>query len=429
MRRHVVILLALVTALAAAIPAVPALAVASPQVFGSFDGRAGGGNAEGAGILYLVGWALSSDGIAAVDILVDGVIDGRAAYGRSRPGVTAHFPGYPDSQYPAWAYGLDTTHYLNGQHSIVARLRTKGGATLDLPKKTFQFINAPQNLLPFGAIDFPNKDAELFGTCGVEPDTDPTSLRDFGQISLLTPRRYNVVSGYVVDPGAAAEVDGDGVGYVELLVDGAILYNSVTDCFYSRTTGGLTNCLGVFRPDVAINYPTLKDSVHGGFRFVLDLSQLMNLGLYTPGHHTLSLRAGDHSGTTVNIAKIPVTFSCDDFIDNDASFGFIDIPPNGLTYGGQIYLTGWALDFQGVAAVTIYSDGKVYGSAARGLPRPGVSTLYPGFPDSFLPGWIFGLDTTKLSNGVHFIQAVSTDLLGVDTVIGERSFTIRNAHQ
>ena len=122
-----------------------------------------------------------------------------------------------------------------------------------------------------------------FGTCGVEPDTDPTSLRDFGQISLLTPRRYNVVSGYVVDPGASAEVDGDGVGYVELLVDGAILYNSVTDCFFDHTTGGMTNCYSVFRPDVAINYPTLKDSVHGGFRFVLDLSQLMNLGLYTPG--------------------------------------------------------------------------------------------------------------------------------------------------
>jgi hypothetical protein len=435
MKRHVVILLALTTALMAAMPAsavAPRVSIqapaAAPRVFGSFDGKVGGGN-SGSGILYLVGWALASDGVDAVDIVVDGVINGRAFYGRSRPGVTAAFPGYPDSQHPAFAYQLDTTHFLNGQHKILARVRTKGGATLDLGPKSFEFLNAPQFLQPFGAIQFPNKDAELFGTCGIAPDLDPVTLRDFGDISLLTPRRYNVVSGFVVDPGADAEVDGDGVGYVELLVDGSILYNSVTDCFYSKTTGGMTNCYGIFRPDVAADYPTLKDSVHGGFRFVLDLSQLINLGLYNPGHHTLALRAGDHSGTTINIAEIPVTFSCDDFIGNDASFGFIDIPPNGLTYGGTVSITGWALDFQGVSLVSVLIDGQFLAFATYGLPRPGISTLYPGFPDSFAPGWVVTLDTTKISNGVHHIQAVATDVFGADTVIGERDFTVRNAHQ
>jgi len=416
MKRHVVILLALTTALMAALPA----SAVAPRVFGSFDGKVGGGN-SGTGILYLVGWALASDGVDAVDVLVDGVIIGRAVYGRNRPGVTAAFPGYPDSQHAGFAYALDTTHFLNGQHLILARVRTKTGATLDLGPKSFEFANAPQTLQPFGAIEFPNKDAELFGTCG--------ALSGLGLISLSTPRRYNVVSGYVVDPGAAAEVDGDGVGYVELLVDGAILYNSVTDCFFSRTTGGLTNCYGVFRPDIAAAYPSLKDSVHGGFRFVLDISQLMNLNLYNPGHHTLQLRAGDHSGTTINISEIPVTFSCDDFIGNDASFGFIDIPPNGLTYGGQVSITGWALDFQGVASVSVLIDGQFYAFATRGLPRPGVSTLYPGYPDSFAPGWVVSLDTTKISNGVHHIQAVATDVFGADTVIGDRDFTVRNAHQ
>jgi len=416
MKRHVVILLALTTALMAALPA----SAVAQRVFGSFDGKVGGGN-SGTGILYLVGWALASDGVDAVDVLVDGVIIGRAVYGRNRPGVTAAFPGYPDSQHAGFAYALDTTHFLNGQHLILARVRTKTGATLDLGPKSFEFANAPQTLQPFGAIEFPNKDAELFGTCG--------ALSGLGLISLSTPRRYNVVSGYVVDPGAAAEVDGDGVGYVELLVDGAILYNSVTDCFFSRTTGGLTNCYGVFRPDIAAAYPSLKDSVHGGFRFVLDISQLMNLNLYNPGHHTLQLRAGDHSGTTINISEIPVTFSCDDFIGNDASFGFIDIPPNGLTYGGQVSITGWALDFQGVASVSVLIDGQFYAFATRGLPRPGVSTAYPGFPDSLAPGWVVSLDTTKISNGVHHIQAVATDVFGADTVIGDRDFTVRNAHQ
>jgi len=91
MKRHVVILLALTTALMAAIPA----SAVAPRVLGSFDGKVGGGN-SGSGILYLVGWALAADGVDAVDIVVDGVINGRAFYGRSRPGVTAAFPGYPD---------------------------------------------------------------------------------------------------------------------------------------------------------------------------------------------------------------------------------------------------------------------------------------------------------------------------------------------
>jgi len=431
MKRHVVILLAIMTALAAAIPSG---AATPPRPFGSFDGGVTSDN-SGSGIFSLVGWALASDGIAAVDILVDGTVDGRAAYGRSRPGVTARFPGFPDSAHPGWVYGLDTTHYLNGQHSIVARVRTKGGQTLDLTHRSFEFLNAPQNLLPFGKIEFPNKDAELFGTCGIVRDTDLATLRDDGQISLRVPRRFNLVTGYVVDPGAADEVDGDGVGYVELLVDGAVLYNTVTDCFFSKLTGGLTNCYGVFRPDIGTTYPTLHDSVHGGFRFVLDLSQLLAPpalglpGLYNPGHHTLTIRAGDLSGTTVNIATMPVTFSCDDFIGNDASFGIVDIPPNGLTFGGSIFLTGWALDFQGVAAVKILIDGQLYGLAALGQLRPGVSSLYPGFPQSLAPGWILGFDTTKFSNGVHRVQAVAVDTLGIETTIGEQSFTIGNPHQ
>jgi hypothetical protein len=428
MRRHVVILVAVVTALAAALPAIPTWAATPPTLLGSLDGRAGGGNG-GTGILSIVGWALASDGVDAVDILVDGIINGRAAYGRSRPGVTAAFPTYPDAKLPGFAYSVDTTHFLNGQHSIVARVRSKTGATLDLGPKSFDFNNAPQDLLPFGAIEFPNKDAEIFGTCSLGTVDDPLLLRDFGLISIQVPRRYTVVSGYVVDAGQGDEVDGDGVGYVELLVDGAILYNSVTDCFFSSKTGGLTNCFGVFRPDIGATYPTLRDSIHGGFRYVLDLSRLIKLNLYQPGKHTLEIRAGDRSGTTVNIARTEVTFSCDDFIGNDGSFGLIDIPPAGLTYGGQIVLTGWALDFQTVAAVTLLIDGKFFGVATLGLPRPGVSTLYPGYPQSLAPGWSIGLDTTKFSNGVHFIQAVATDFLGVDTVIGERPFTIRNPHQ
>src|SRR5436305_11435814 len=103
--------------LVAIVVAVLALASAAPshagQPFGSFGGRVGGGNALD-GNAPLFGWALADSGVAAVDVLVDGIIDGRATYGRSRPGVTQLYPGFPNAALPGWVYNLDTTHYLNG---------------------------------------------------------------------------------------------------------------------------------------------------------------------------------------------------------------------------------------------------------------------------------------------------------------------------
>src|SRR4029079_18143929 len=93
--------------LAAIVVAVVALTSAAPsyagQPFGSFGGQVGGGNGLN-GTAPLFGWALADNGVAAVDVLVDGVVDGRAIYGRSRPGVTQSYPGFPDAALPGWVY-------------------------------------------------------------------------------------------------------------------------------------------------------------------------------------------------------------------------------------------------------------------------------------------------------------------------------------
>src|SRR5436853_6606403 len=88
MKRNV-ILGTIAVALLALLPA-PARAAAP---FGSFGGKVGGGNGA-SGRLSLQGWALDDSGIAAVDILVDGIVVGRAQYGRARPQVAAQHPGF-----------------------------------------------------------------------------------------------------------------------------------------------------------------------------------------------------------------------------------------------------------------------------------------------------------------------------------------------
>ncbi|HVF58714.1 MAG TPA: Ig-like domain-containing protein [Thermoanaerobaculia bacterium] len=383
-----------------------ALPAAAAPPFGSFGGIVGGGNA-GAGVIPLFGWALDDNGVDSVDVFVDGVIAGRAAYGRARPGVAARFPTFPDAKAAGFSYGLDTTHYLNGLHTVSVRVKSKTGEFAFLNPRTFQFHNVTHNLAPFGRIEFPNENAELRGHC-----------------DLANPaRRYSVVSGYALDAGVQA--DDHGVGYVELLIDGAEFANSKTDCFFSNLTGGLSNCYGLRRVDIQPFFPSLKDSPQSGFRFVLDIGLLMAFG-FTPGHHLLTVRASDFNGQVANIDSIPVSFICDEDLGNEDAFGLIGGPLNGQQYSGIMTAHGWALDINGVSRLDFYVDGVFVGSTTLTLVRPAVSSLYPGYPDSAVPGWVFAVDTTKIANGEHRLQVIVVDDVGGTTLLGERRFVVVN---
>jgi hypothetical protein len=399
MKRNV-ILSVVAAVLLASVPA-----SAAPP-FGSFGGIVGGGN-SGAGLLPLHGWALDDDGVLAVDVLVDGLLAGRAFYSRARAGVTAKFPGFPDSAAPGFAFELDTTHYLNGLHKVSIRVKSKAGEVATLPARTIRFVNVEHNLAPFGTIEFPKPQAELRGKCNLG---DPL-------------RRFSVVSGYALDAGT--QPDDYGVGYVELLIDRAVWANSQVDCRFSPVEGGYSDCYGIRRVDIERIFPSLKDSPHSGFRFVLDVGLLMAVG-YTPGSHILTVRAGDHANQVRNLAEIPVNFSCDEDGLNENSFGDIDLPSNGLLHHGTILTSGWALDWEGISSIQILVDGHPVGFATPGFVRPDISSFYPGFPESAAPGWRFNLDTTDFSNGEHFIDVIVTDDFGIQTYIGKRRFVINN---
>jgi hypothetical protein len=375
--------------------------------FGQFGGIVGGGN-SGAGLLPIHGWALDDDGVESVDIYVDGVPAGRANYGRGRPGVTQKFPNYPDSAAPGFAFQLDTTKYLNGHHKVEIRVRSRSGEVRFLNARTFEFLNNTHNLRPFGRIEFPQHQAELRGNCDLEDEA----------------RRFSVVTGYAMDLGLTEE--DTGVGYVELLVDRALFANTKSDCRFSAEEGGLSDCYGLRRLDLEPIFPHVKDAPHSGFRFVLDVGVLMTFFGYTPGTHLITIRAGDHADQVANVGEIAVTFMCDEDIANEDAFGDIFLPKNGLIYAGVVQVQGWALDWEGVNQVFVLVDGETQGQATYGLARPGVSALFPGYPDSAAPGWTFSLDTTKLSDGRHDLEVLVRDDTGAETFIGKRQFTVSN---
>src|SRR6185295_9590931 len=264
-------------------------------------------------------------------------------------------------------------------------------------------------LIPFGRIDFPNQNAEMRGKCNLSP---------------LLPRRLYAVMGWALDSGV--QVDDTGIGYVELLIDRAVFSNTQSDCDYDSHTGGLTQCYGLRRLDIEHQFPGLPNSPHAGWRFVLDIGELMAEG-YRPGAHTITIRSGDLFGQVVNIAEMPVTFSCDEDLGNENSFGLIGYPTKALTYAGTIEARGWALDHEGVDKVQIFVDGAFQGLATRGLASSqNVILQYPGYPESAIANWSFLLDTTLFSNGRHSINVVVVDDFGASTLIGERDIQIGN---
>jgi hypothetical protein len=403
-------------ALLAAPGASSAWAAAAP--FGFFGGLARGGNA-GNGVEPVQGWALAGNGVFAVDIVVDGAIIGRANYGRSRPRVTKQFPGFPDSALPGFGFQLDTTHFLNGMHTVSARVTSRTGEVAYLNSLQLQFTNTTHDLLPFGKIEFPNEGAELPGSC-----------------DLSDPRRLvinDVIAGYALDVNT--EHNAPGVAYAELLIDGALWFNSQFDCSFIAAAGGLSNCYGLRRPDLEQVFPGLKDAPHAGFRFVLDVGSLIGttdsfgIPLFTPGSHQLSIRVGDQFEQVTEIASVAVDFVCREDNANDPSIGQIELPIPGLLYGGTILVSGWAVDLQCVAAVLVYVDGNLVQFATLNQPRPDIVSLYPSYVGNTCttqPGWFTFIDTTQLSNGVHELSAVVFDTTGATTFIGKRPFTVDN---
>ena len=402
MKRHSLIVIAAALVLLAA----PS-AFAQPTVpFGHFDGQVQGGNGA-TGVIPLAGWALDDDGVQSVDVYVDGHSAGRTTYGLHRPGVAARYPGFPDSEAAGFGFQLDTTHYLNGLHSVQALVTSGTGQQRTLNALVFEFYNAGHLLKPFGNIDRPHEDAELFGRC------------DLGDV-----RRYSVVEGWVLDVGA--EEDDFGVGYVELLIDGSIFSNSRTACFPALfpDPDGL-GCYGLRRLDVERAFPLIKDSPHAGFRFVMDVGRLVLSG-YAQGHHVLSIRSGDIAGQVTEVDRIPVNFDCDTGL-NEAAKGEIDLPEDGLFFGGSsVTITGYAVDFDAIDRVEVYVDGHLRGTATLGLPRPGIAGRYPGYPGAATAGWSYELGVADLAEGLHQLQVIVVDDEGATTLLGERTFRVHN---
>ncbi len=490
-RREIAALVWIMWALVAVSPAIgdDCVIVDLEEVCGSVDGFDGDcdgpGTAcnAGSGFIGVFGWATATTGVQRIEILIESVqfpgtvtVLGRAAYG---------LPREDDLGDVGWAYNINSTLFENGLYDVWARVVTSGDNTEELDAKQVLFTNNISVLKPFGEIDRPGQNEDVFGTCdrafcgdgwceiglgenclncpydcngqelGLFDDfccgwgaglnqlgcDDPQPPATPGGVSgaLVCQEapyvcsdvrkiRYAVVRGWTLDLGMTGE--DAGIAWVELETNGALVGNTRTGCFFDRRTGGLTNCFGLPRIDLEARFPFAFDAPSAGYRFVLDVGAMLLYNTVTMGSNELIVRAGDWSDQFEDIDRVSVNFLCaEDF--SEPAIGEVESPREGRLYTGLLDFEGWALDGEGVDQVMVYVDGSFVSGTQYGAglgTRPLVEADYPGFADTEAPVWrLEDFDTTTLTNGFHTFQVRVVDEEGEGNFIGgEVTFRVDN---
>jgi hypothetical protein len=414
------------------------------------------------GSFPITGWALDDEDVDHIDFLVDNEIvagavgrglPGTAVFGSPRPDVFAAFPDFPGpaptSLFSGFIANIDTTRLLNGMHVFSVRATDNRGLSRLIGTRTVQVENNGSNLAPFGRVDFPLDKSTILcsGTfTAPPPDNGPcpspcTPGPPTPGFPGLIP---NVVKGWVLDTGA--RLDKGQVAYVELLIDGVIIANTRRDCVLIGGTP--TNCYGVNRPDVAQLFPLYVNADNSGFVFIFSLVRDPSSGLFSivvpgatstnivgavaGGKHTLAIRVGDDAQTVVTIGAMSVDVICDISNNDRGAIGFIDNPAVYEFIHGIFPIYGWAFDFDGIRVtngvedgIEVDIDGQVLARTNNDMSRPDVPKNDARVNTEFV-GFVYNLDTTKLTDGEHEVVVYVVDLLLRRTEIGRKKFVVQN---
>jgi uncharacterized protein (TIGR03437 family) len=307
------------------------------------------------GVAAIAGWAVSDTAaINNMQVQVDGISYGTAAYGAPRSDVCGVYPGRPGCPNVGWAFSLDTSTLTSGAHtmSVTATSATGQRAT---KSRSFQVDNA---------------------------FTGP------GRLFIDRPSSGNTYQGLLQFDGWAVHSTA-AVTAVSITIDG-VPYGSAT--------------YGGSRDDVCAVYPgPLCPSV--GWTFSLDTTQLAD-GVHTFGATEI---AADGSHYTA-----AVSFTVANSLTGNPMHITVDSPAPNTFYSGAVVVSGWALDDNStIATVSLAVDGIPQTlNPAYGQVRQDVCNAYPGRSGCPNVGWGVSLDTTLFSNGTHKLTVTATTPLG-----------------
>jgi hypothetical protein len=115
----------------------------------------------------------------------------------------------------------------------------------------------------------------------------------------------------------------------------------------------------------------------------------------------------------------------DAMIVTPMAFGVVDRPLQNKVPGGDVELSGWAIDPQGVARVELLVDGSATFSARYGLPYLGarnepLALYFPTYPNTANAGFTVELPAQTLARGAADVRTVVINSVGIRTEIDRR---------
>lgn len=92
------------------------------------------------GVYPVQGWAIEPDGVARVELLLDGVAIGAAACEVPRPDVAKAYPGFPDGDLCGWRIDVDCARLTAGDHVMKVVVHTKTGRRCEGKERLVQVV-------------------------------------------------------------------------------------------------------------------------------------------------------------------------------------------------------------------------------------------------------------------------------------------------
>ncbi|MEH7106792.1 Ig-like domain-containing protein [Bacillus sp. JJ1764] len=420
--------------------------------------------------MIVKGWFLDGNGVAKIDVLVDGKIIGQAQYGLSRPDVARVYPQY-NNQNSGYNLVLSSKTLTNGPHTVTVRETGKTGATKTLDSTKVNVQNAIAAAVR-GCMDFPANAATINGDMTVSGwflDTSGVSKIDVlvdgksvGQaqyglsrpdVARVFPSFNNTNSGYkltfntsslsngqhtvtvketgkngVITTLSSAKVNVQNTiarGWMDTPSNNDSIKGKMDVSGWFLDASGVSKVevlvdgknmgqaqYGLSRPDVAKVFPSYKNG-NSGYKLSIDTSGL------TAGQHTVTVRETGKNGSTTTLNSVKVN------VQNPEPKGSLDVPSNGATIKGDMVVSGWFLDVSGVYKIEVLIDGKSVDEAQYGLPRADVYKAFPTYNNTNA-GYKLLFNTRSLANGQHTVTVKETGQNGVSNTLNSVKVNVQN---
>lgn len=395
------------------------------------------------------GGALAEDGIEEIQVLVDGVPQGKAKLGISRLDLYRAYPQYNNKK-SGYEYSLNTKLLAQGSHTITLQVKTKAGdiqkvdrkievtRTLPIRSKLESIKNGmnvmfEQNITGWALSEDGIDRVEIFidgkyhgkasyglarsdvyrtypqyknSRSGYEYKLDTETLSagvhtvsvhyvtKSGDIQIKE-TNINVIQipfmqARIERPGPSAEVSGiTKVSGWSLAGSGVRKVEILVD----GQVQGIAR-YGLKRSDVYKLFPEYK-TVNSGYRYSLNTKKL------SEGQHVLAIRSIAKNGrestvqTDINVVReLPLKLN-------------LDTPSNGAQVAATYRVAGWALGESGIRKVEVFVDDVKQGEARIRLSRPDVYKAYPKYK-SKKSGYEYILNTNSFSPGSHKLKVIAT---------------------